>query len=180
MPISGKVFIATSLDGFIAREDHSIDWLMNQPEDPEDRSFHEFMETVDGLVMGSNSFRTVLGFKQWIYNKPVVVLSKSLSKADIPDWITGDVEISNLDVESLVSSLEARGWSSVYIDGGAVIQSFLKAGYIEEITITKIPVLIGSGIPLFGEIESDIQLELISSKSTGAGFVQTKYKVVGE
>lgn len=178
MPLSGKVFIATSLDGFIAREDHSINWLMDQPEDPDDRSFHEFMETVDGLVMGANSFRTILGFKQWIYEKPVIVLSSSLTNADIPDWIIGDVEISNLNVESLVSSLNARGWSSVYVDGGAVIRSFLKAGYIEEITVTKIPVLIGSGIPLFGEIESDIQLELISSKSTGAGFVQSKYRVM--
>ncbi|MFC2028585.1 dihydrofolate reductase family protein [Chloroflexota bacterium] len=175
-----SVFIATSLDGFISRTDGSIDWL-NQASIAlpagEDGGFSHFMSTVNAIVMGRNTFMQVLSFGDWPYgNTPVVVLSRQLKT--IPVNLIDTVSLSQDEPEILVQVLDERGLKNLYVDGGITIQRFLAAGLIDEFIITVIPLLIGSGRPLFGPLVRDVQLELISSESFDQGFVQNKYRVI--
>ncbi len=176
---TGHVFIAVSLDGFIARKDHRIDWLMKQETGAEDHGYDEFIDRVDGIVMGRNSYEKVLTFGDWPYQKPVVVMSKSLSQSDISPELAEKVSITEFDPPELMKSLESKGWDRAYVDGGKVVQSFLRDGLIDDIVLTTIPILIGDGIRLFGETEADIDLELVSAKSFASGMVQSRYRVLG-
>lgn len=177
-----SVYIATSLDGFIAREDGGLDWLPGAQEGDgdsggEDYGYHEFMDSVDILVMGRNTYETVLGFGQWPYgDKQVVVLSSG--QVDIPDDLAATVESRSCSPAELVKGLSESGAKHLYVDGGKTIQGFLNAGLISEIIITQVTVLIGSGIPLFGPLSGDKQLALIESRSFDNGFVQSKYRVI--
>lgn len=176
---TGHVFIATSVDGFVARKDHAIDWLTKQPVvEGEDGGFAAFMESVDGLIMGSGSFRTLLGFDQWVYTKPVIVLSNSLTDSDIPNPLKGKVRLSNSAPKAVMRELEQEGWKRAYVDGAKIVQSFLRDGLISDLTITSIPVLIGEGLPLFGAIAADIDLELECSRQLATKMIQTTYRVV--
>ncbi len=175
---TGHVYIATSLDGFVARPDHRIDWLTKQKTDGEDHGYDEFIDSVDGIVMGRGSFETILSFGEWPYQKPVIVMSKSLSQSDIPAELADKVRLSDLEPVELMRSLDEEGWSRAYVDGGRVVQSFMRAGLIEDMVLTTMPILIGDGIRLFGEIDRDIDLELISAKSFKSGMVQTRYRVL--
>jgi dihydrofolate reductase len=173
-----SVFIATSLDGFIAREDGRIDWLpAGEPSpDAEDYGYKEFIGTVDALVMGRKTYETALGFGDWPYGKtPVVVLSGG--PLDIPKAIAETVERMSLAPAEVVQALARRGAAHLYVDGGATIQGFLRAGLIREMTITRIPILLGGGIPLFGKLESDVKLRHIGTRHFPSGFVQSKYEV---
>ncbi|KIC28430.1 deaminase/reductase [Leisingera sp. ANG-M6] len=175
---TGHVFIATSLDGFVARQDHSLDWLLKQPDaEDDDGGFAAFMDSVDGLVMGTGSFRTVLGFGQWPYTKPVVVLSNSLSEQDIPEELKDKVRLSTAAPADLMQELQEQGWTRAYVDGGRMVQSFLRQGLIADLTITTVPILIGSGIPLFGSLDRDIDLKVASSRILPTGMVQTTFQV---
>ncbi len=174
------VFIATSLDGFIAREDGRIDWLdqanLAVPAG-EDCGFAEFMATIDVLVMGRNTFEQVLSFGQWPYGKTsVIVMSHSLQS--LPLISPATVSLSAEDPEKLVEKLSKQGVKRIYVDGGFTIQSFLAKNLIDEITITTVPIVLGSGKPLFGDLMQDIHLRLIESKSYNFGFVQSKYQVI--
>ena len=176
---TGHVFIATSLDGYVARPDHGLDWLMKQPTvEGDDGGFSAFFDTVDGLIMGTGSFRTVAGFGQWPYTKPVIVMSRSMSDDDIPDELKSKVELSKLDPAALMDSLAKRGWTRAYVDGGRLVQSFLRAGLIADLTITQVPILIGEGIPLFGALDSDIDLKLERAETLVTGMLQTTYRVL--
>ncbi|KZL20781.1 hypothetical protein PsAD2_01270 [Pseudovibrio axinellae] len=175
---SGHVFIATSLDGFVARENHALDWLMKQPNTGEDAGYDAFMGCMDGLVMGRGSYETVLGFENWPYAKPVVVLSKTMTQADVPDALKGKVRVSASDPAEIMQELSAEGWSHAYVDGGKVVQSFIRAGLVEDIILTQIPILIGRGVRLFGDVTADIDLELVSSRSFKSGMVQSHYRLM--
>lgn len=179
MSITSSVFIATSLDGYIARADGSIDWLdranTHVPEG-EDCGYNDFMDSVDVLVMGRNTFEKVLSFDEWAYgSKPVVVLSRG--QVSIPPSIAATVSASSEHPRALVERLASEGATHLYIDGGLVIQSFLREGLIDNITITVIPVLLGSGRSLFGSLDRDIELTHIATKTYTFGFVQTTYRV---
>lgn len=174
-----SVFIATSLDGFIAREDGGIDWLeaANRliPEG-EDCGYGRFMSTVDALVMGRNTFEQVLTFDDWPYGAtPVTVLSRS--RTSLPGHLPPDVSLSQEAPQSLVTRLYREGLRHLYIDGGITIQRFLTEGLIDEFIITLIPVLLGRGKSLFGPLPADIPLELIASRHYPFGFVQNHYRV---
>ncbi len=174
-----SVFIATSLDGFIARPDGNIDWL-NQANtvvpDGEDCGYGDFFKAVDVLVMGRNTFEKVLAFNPWPYgDKRVIVLSRR--GVVVPEELRKTVSTSAEAVELLVKRLFFEGARCLYIDGGQTIQSFLKAGLISEITITVIPILLGTGKPLFGPLETDIKLKHVSTIAYPFGFVQSKYAV---
>jgi dihydrofolate reductase len=177
MNISASVYIATSLDGFIAREDGAIDWLMEAnatvPEG-EDCGYVEFMKTIDVLIMGRNTYEQVAGFEPWPYaGKRVVVLtSRGIS---FPTDTGIQLEASAEPVSILLERLAKEGCRHAYVDGGKVIQSFFSAGLIDRITVTSIPVLLGSGRRLFGAIPRDISLSLESSKAYSFGFVQSTY-----
>ncbi|WP_119168984.1 dihydrofolate reductase family protein [Algihabitans albus] len=174
---TGHVFIATSLDGFVARRDHRLDWLMKQNTEGEDHGYEAFLAGVDGLVMGSGSYKTVLGFGDWPYAKPVIVMSTSLSRADVPAELADRVRVTDLGPRDLMRELQAEGWSRAYIDGGQVVQSFLRANLIRDLVVTLVPILIGEGRRLFGEIAEDIDLDLLGVTSFPSGLVQTRYKI---
>jgi len=187
MPLKCSVFIATSLDGFIARKNGALDWLPGSGgntssdshdfETSEDYGYQEFFQSVDTLVMGRSTYELALSFPQWPYQgRKVIVLSSRYSKT--PEHLAPDVQGTSSTPEELIKHLAAEGAIHLYIDGGKTIQSFLRAGLIQEITITRIPVLIGEGIPLFGPLEHDIALEHLRTNSFPSGFVQSKYKVV--
>ncbi|TCD16431.1 dihydrofolate reductase family protein [Oricola cellulosilytica] len=177
LPITGKVFIACSLDGFIARENGDIDWLNRYPDTGDDYGYASFMDTVDGLVMGRASYEGVLRFEDWPYTKPVVVLSSSLDDTSVPPRLRGKVRISNRTPRAIMQELAKEGWRAAYVDGGRLIQSFLAERLIGEMTITQIPVLLGRGRRLFGVVEQDIELFLEETRRYPAGFVQSRYRV---
>ena len=180
MSLISSVFIATSLDGFIAREDGSLDWLdaanVSVPEG-EDCGYVSFMNSVDALVMGRNTYEKVSSFGQWPYeNKSVIVLSSR--DLDIPENLKPTVEHSFESPDILCDRLSEKGFNRLYIDGGITIQRFLNYGLINDLTITVIPVIIGTGKSLFGKLENDIKLKHTSTKAYDFGFVQSTYQVV--
>ncbi|WP_115712368.1 methyltransferase domain-containing protein [Legionella sainthelensi] len=174
-----SVFIATSLDGFIARNDGAIDWLMkvNTLVPPnEDGGYKEFMSTVDGLVMGRHSFEKVLSFESWPYDDlPIIVMSSQ--PIEIPNHLKNNVSASSETPVDLVKRLTKQGFKHLYIDGGITIQNFIADNLINELTITIAPVLLGSGRSLFGPLAHDIELDPIETKCIGGGFTQLKYRL---
>jgi dihydrofolate reductase len=182
MSIKCSVYIAASVDGFIARPDGDIEWLHKSEyasPDTLNLSYDEFIATVDSLIMGRKSFEKVLSFSVWPYeNVPVVVLSNQ--KVDIPERLRGKVKVDGGDPIDIVSRLETAGNKHLYIDGGATIQRFIQSGLITDITITQIPVLLGDGIPLFGSINLEIPLKHIETASSSNGFVQSRYQVLND
>jgi dihydrofolate reductase len=173
--MKASVFIATSLDGFIARANGDLDWL--PPGGGEEHGYDAFMATVDALVIGRKTFETVLAFDTWPYGaKPVFVLTTGT----LPPAPRGAVveRMSGAPAE-IVSQLAAREVRHVYVDGGITIQRFLQAGLIQRLIITRIPVLIGTGIPLFGPIQRDIVLTHVATRQYASGMVQSEYVVAG-
>lgn len=175
-----SVYIATSVDGFIAKKDGDIEWL-HRPEYSTSKmkglSYDEFISSVDALIMGRNTFEKSLTFGDWPYNATRVVVLTT-RKLIIPDHLKGKVTVMGGDPKALVTNLADEGKKHLYIDGGKTIQRFLQAGLINEITITKIPILLGDGIPLFGPMESELPLRLLEATSSSNGFVQVRYEVV--
>ncbi|MGR3616480.1 MAG: dihydrofolate reductase family protein [Paracoccaceae bacterium] len=150
---------------------------MKQDAALEEGGFEPFMGSVDGLIMGAGSFRTVLGFGEWPYSKPVVVVSNSLTEADIPDNLIGKVQLRIGTPTEIMRSVSGQGWDRVYVDGGALVRSFLRDGLIEDLTLTFVPILIGEGISLFGPLETDIDLELVDATPLPSGMLKTFYRV---
>lgn len=177
---TGHIMMAMSLDGFVARNDHSLDWLNKQPTEDEDHGFFEFMDSVDALVMGSGSLRTVLGFGEWPYQKPVVVLSRTMTKQDLPEHLQDKIEFSTASPEALWNTFGERGYKRIYVDGGAIIRSFLKARLVQDMKITIVPILIGEGIRIFENTNRDTDLELVSTEQFPSGLVDLVYKVKAE
>ena len=171
------VFVGTSLDGFIARTNGEYDFL--PAGGGEDHGYNEFFAGVDALVIGRGTFETVLGFGSWPYGKkPVVVLSsRPLDLSQVRD---GVVEQMAGDPAEIVDRLAARGIGHIYVDGGITIQRFLRAGLITRLVITRVPVLIGSGIPLFGPLDADVPLRHVSTRTFPSGLVQSEYAVAGQ
>lgn len=174
---TGHVFMAMSLDGFVAREDHALDWLMKQPGDDEDHGYDAHIARMDGIVMGTGSFRTVLGFGDWPYTLPVVVMSRSLREADIPEVLKDKVRLSDKAPKALMAELAAEGWQRAYVDGGAVVRSFLAAGLVEDMTVTIVPILLGRGIRLFGELPGDVDLETSEVRPHPSGLTDLVFRV---
>jgi len=167
------VYIATSLDGFIARSNGGIDWL--PVPGAEDYGYAEFMDSVDAIVMGRNTFELALTFGDWPYEKPVVVLSSRPSSLAHP--LPSGVRMSSGDPEAILAELTSAGARHVYVDGGVTIRRFLEAGRITRVIITTVPVLIGSGVPLFGGTTRDIRLQHVRTRAFANGLVQSEYRV---
>jgi dihydrofolate reductase len=173
--MKSSVYVAASLDGFVARPDGDIDWLGEPSKDGEDYGYEKFMDTVDFLVMGRNTYEKVLSFGQWPYTKPVIVLTSR--PLDTPDDIASKVETMSGSPADIVDELSKRGAEHLYIDGGKTIQSFVDANLIQRIIITRIPILLGDGIPLFGPLQQDIKLRHIQTRAFADGNVQCEYEV---
>ena len=170
-----SVFIGTSVDGFIARPDGSSDFLPAGGGEP--HGYIEFFNSVDALVIGRGTFETVLAFPEWPYgDKRVIVLSSQpLDLSKVPG---NRVEQMQGSPREIVSKLEARGIRHIYVDGGVTVQGFLRAGMIQRLIITRVPVLIGQGIPLFGSLPNDIRLEHVQTQHYASGLVKTEYRVI--
>lgn len=170
-----SVFVGASLDGFIARANGDLDWLPHGG--GEDLGYDAFMATVDALVMGSHTYEKVLTFDTWPYGpKPVFVLS-TRPLGSVPPGAR--VERMAGAPAQIVTELESRGIRHAYVDGGVTIQRFLQAGLIQRLVITRVPVLIGDGIPLFGETGRDIALRHVATRQYPSGLVQSEYEVAG-
>lgn len=176
--ISGHVFIATSLDGYIARPDGDIGWLLERDAPDEDHGYATFIADKDMIVMGRGSYEKVLSFDPWPYDRPVLVLSKRLAGTPVPDKLHGKVRFADLAPREAMRELERQGARRIYVDGGQVVQSFLREGLIADMVITTVPVLIGAGRPLFGELPADRSLALVASRSFPSGLVQSTYRVL--
>lgn len=176
--MKASVFIATSLDGFIARTNGDLDWLpAGGGGGSEDYGFRAFMDTVDYLVIGRGTFEKVLSFGGWPYERPVVVLTSKPNLPSPPPKAT--VEFMSAAPAEVVTRLAERGADHLYIDGGKTIQGFLRAGLIQRLIITRVPVLIGEGLPLFGPLERDLKLNHIGTRQYPNGLVQSEYAVAG-
>lgn len=172
------VYIATSLDGFIARPDGSLDWLMQF--EPAGDEYEAFIGGMDGIVMGRSTYQTVLGFGDWPYAIPAVVMSRSLSPADVPEGLRDKVEISAEPVDALCRRLnEERGWGAAYVDGGRTVQSFLAAGLVTQMSLFTMPVLLGVGRPLFGPLDNDIAWTLVECAGLPMGAAKTVWRRTG-
>jgi len=172
-----SVFCGVSVDGFLARPDHALDFLDTGEQEP--HGFEEFYESVDVVVIGRKTFEVVLTFGKWFYGtKQVVVLSsRPLDFSSVKD---GVVEQISGEPPEIVAKLKSRGFNHAYIDGGITIQRFLAAGCIDRLVITRVPVLIGTGIPLFGPLPSDINLRHVATRTYGGGLVQSEYEIGAE
>lgn len=173
--MEAEVFIATSLDGFIARLDGRLDWLPTDGGEP--HGYDEFIQSIDAIVIGRGTFETVLGYESWPYEtKPVFVLSSRLKSVDVPDGAV--CELMAGDPAEIVARLSARGFRRIYVDGGDTIRRFLRRGLIQRLTITRVPILLGAGIPLFGQLDRDIRLDHVVTHSYPSGLVTSTYAVV--
>lgn len=170
----GVVYVGTSLDGFIARKDGGIDWL-GEPTGDDDFGWAEFMAGIDHIVMGRNTFEMVVGFGVWPYEGiPLTVLTTTLT--DVPQSHRGKATVSAESPTALMARLGAAGARRVYVDGGQTVKSFMRAGLIDELQLTTIPVLIGEGIPLFGPLDADIHWEFESAETYPGGLVKRRYR----
>jgi dihydrofolate reductase len=169
-----SVFVGTSVDGFMARPDGGLDFL--PPGGGEPHGYNEFIATVDALVIGRKTYETVLAFDEWPYGDKLVVVLSSRALASAPPG--AKVERMSGAPTEIASQLAARGIQHVYVDGGLTIQEFLRAGLVQRLTITRVPVLIGRGIPLFGEISQDIALGHVATRQYASGLVTSEYEVV--
>lgn len=159
-----SVFIATSLDGYIADKNGNIDWLHTLPNpENDDMGYVDFLKNIDALVMGRKTFETVCSFDiDWPYEKPVFVLSSTLK--EIPESHAGKAILVKGILSDILKKIQANGFNRLYIDGGTTIRNFLKEDLIDEMFITTIPILLGGGISLFDELPNPIEFELVSTK----------------
>jgi dihydrofolate reductase len=172
--MTNYVYIATSLDGFIATSNGSIEWLDEIP-NPEQNDFGyaDFMRDIDALVMGRKTFEKVLTFDDWPYDRPVFVLTRS--KMKVPRKLEDKIEFISGNPRNVVSKLNKLGHHNLYIDGGFTIQSFLEEDLIDEMIITRVPILLGSGIPLFGQLTRRLHFKHKSTEVLNDILVKSHY-----
>jgi dihydrofolate reductase len=173
-----SVFIAASVDGYIARKDHSIDWLDNLNADPDqDYGFQDFIRNIDAILMGRNTFNVVMNLKDWSYGEmPIFVLTHHPTTLRLDKY--ENVRAIQGKPEEILAELEKRGFHHLYLDGGKTISEFLSASLVDEMIITRIPILLGKGIPLFNPVDKETKLELLSTMDFEDGLVQNKYKIL--
>lgn len=171
--MQSSVFVGTSLDGYIARRDGTFGFL---PAEPEPHGYEEFMATVDALVIGRNTYEVVLPFPWGYGDKQVFVLSNHPLK---PAPAGAAVERMSGDCAKIGLELDARGVKHAYVDGGLTIQQFLRAGLISRLIITRVPVLIGDGIQLFGSLPQDLPVKHVATRHFRSGLVQSEYHLPG-
>lgn len=168
-----SIYIAASIDGYIARNDGSLDWLEYGHEGDEDYGFKKFINGIDALVLGRNTYEVVSGFGEWPYKgKRVIVLSNRLKE------VRKEAELFCGQLTDLASMLYSEGIRHVWVDGGITVSKFLEAGLVDDITISVIATVLGSGIPLFSTMNREHKCRLISTQSYPSGLVQLKYEVV--
>lgn len=174
-----SVYIATSVDGFIARPDGTLDWLLGAGQGAgEDYGYQGFMASIDVLLLGRKTFATVLSFEHWPYgSRRVVVMSRTPEAVEVPAGLRQTVVVTSAAPRQVLEQLAREGFTHAYLDGGMLIQSFLREGLVDDLTLTRAPVLIGEGVPLFGALPNDVRLHHLATHAYATGFVQTTYTV---
>lgn len=175
LDMTNIVYIATSLDGYIADKNNKIDWLHSiSNTENSDLGYNSHINKIDALVIGRNTLDLVISMDcDWPYNKPVFVLSSSMTS--VPKSYDGKFFLVKGDLKRIVYDLNRKGFNNLYIDGGITIQNFLKEDLIDEIIITTIPILLGGGIPLFGELEIPLNFTCIKSEQLISSINQSHY-----
>lgn len=171
MTMQRSIYIAISLDGFIARTDGAIDWLAIVEREGEDYGWQAFFDSVDTLVMGRKTWETALSFPSWPYtNKRCVILSKDTARAAPhgEEFFAGDLAV-------LLDRLAAEGARRVYFDGGTIVGQALRDNVVDDVTLSLIPVLLGTGTPLAPGLTSDRRLHLTGHQVFASGLVQLRY-----
>ena len=171
--ITTHVYVGASLDGFIARRNGSFDWLSQFADQDAVDAYKSFMAGIDVIVIGRGTFETVLDFPAWPYERPVVVLSRTMR--EVPQNLAENVSLARLGPKELLSELSEKGFRSAYIDGGKVIQSFLADDLIDELMIARVPVLLGDGIPLFGYLSHDLEFKHQRTATFSNGLIRSYY-----
>ena len=171
-----KVFIAKSLDGYIAGKNGEIDWLHSTPNpNNNDMGFVKFIDGIDAILMGRLTFELVCSFDvAWPYPRPVFVWSNTLQS--IPEKFQDKAELVKGSTQEVLTTIHGKGHYQLYIDGGTTIQSFLKEDLIDELIITTIPILLGGGIPLFGDLQKPLNFEHVASNVFLDQLVQNHYR----
>jgi dihydrofolate reductase len=171
-----KVFIARSLDGYIADKNGGLDWLNSVPNPNHlDLGYEKFIQGVDAIVMGRATFETVCSFDMdWPYTIPVFVLSSSLKS--IPEGLENKAAFVSGSLSEILDQIHKKGYTQLYIDGGITVQNFLKEDLIDELIITTIPILLGGGISLFGELPKKMEFEHVESVLLLDALVQDSYR----
>lgn len=172
--MANYVFVAQSLDGFIASKDGSTRWLNIPNPTKTDYGYKQFLSKIDAFVIGRFTFEKALKYKPYPYNKQVFVLSTTLK--NIPINLQDSVEIVNGNLKTIVQNINSKGYHKLYIDGAKTIQSFLNENLIDEITINTLPIILGEGIKLFENINKTIPLELKYQERYENGIITTTYK----
>ena len=168
-----SIYIATSIDGYIARKDGNIDWLLYGHTGDEDYGFKKFIDSVDALILGRNTYQVVSGFDEWPYaGKRVIVLSHTLKE------VRKEAELFNGELMDLLSRLQKDNIKHIWVDGGVTASKFLEAGLVDNLTLSIIAMVLGSGIPLFSHMNKEQSCRLVSSQSYPSGLVQLKYKII--
>lgn len=179
-----SVYIATSADGYIATSDGDVDWLhtagnfeAGMSENP-DMGFDEFIASVDCMIMGRKCMDAIAGFnltpEQWPYgDTKIYVLSNTMKEP--PENLRNKVEMYSGDILKLISQLKSSGYKHAYIDGGTTITNFINLQLLNEMTITKAPIILGKGIPLFSELNKSIKLTNIEATVFPNGFIQERF-----
>jgi len=170
------VYIGASIDGYIAARDGGLDWLeyVKAPEG-DDLGFSDFMTRIDAVVMGRKTFETLIGFGVgWRYPKPGIILSSSMTSA--PAEFKDHVQFTHGEPREIVEFAKARGFENLYVDGGATVQRFLRDDLIDEMIITDIPILLGGGVRLFGDLDEHLGFELVESKVLIDQLVKRRYR----
>ena len=168
------VYIGTSLDGFIAKPDGNIDWLTIYGNEDAIHAYEEFMKGIDAIVIGRGTYEKILSFPSWPYEIKAFVLSTSLKQ--LPATLTDKATLLSMKPKDLLNYLSGLDYSSIYVDGGKVIQGFLQEDLIDDLIISKVPVLIGNGIPLFGFLNDDLNFKHIRTEIQPNGLVRSYYK----
>lgn len=167
-----SIYIATSLDGFIATQDHGLDWLDIVKMEGEDYGYSAFMSSVDCILIGRNTYEIVRGFGEWPYEGKKVLVLTHRSFAPLRD----EKQVSG-PLKPILQDLAVDGVKRVYLDGGATIRQALAEGVVTDLTVSIIPILLGNGIPLFGEIGAELKLHCLGVRSFNSGLVQLSYAV---
>jgi dihydrofolate reductase len=172
--VKTNVFIGTSLDGFIARKNGDIDWLVPFADPEVNAGYEEFIKDIDAVVIGRGTFETVLSFPSWPYAQKVFVLSTTLK--EVPDDVKSKATLVSMKPRELLTFLSREGYSNIYVDGGKVIQNFLREDRIDELIISRVPILLGSGISLFGYVEGEQTFRHLETRIYSNGLVRSRYE----
>ena len=179
-PLEYVSFLATSLDGFIARTDGGLDWLDSYGSEVEgDCGFGDFLSSVDALVMGRKTFLAVCQTGQWVYGEtPVFVASATLTSQDIPEELRHRVILTRKNPQDITKFFKDQGKRRIYVDGGQLLQSFLKEGLLNQIILTVVPKILGAGISLWGESGEECSLKHLKTLIFSPGLVQNHYEII--